>query len=128
MTTSAKDMNKLKKVLAIKRGSIEAKYSQIKQIQSMVVEKIEEIVGNLEEAERASIEAEAAFFGSNQNLVTEAEIRRFMGEAKAAAKRKLKDVKNKELLEAKMLELEEVIRSYQLQIVKLDKKADFLFS
>jgi len=129
MTASAKELKKLKKVLSIKKSSTEAKYAQTKKIQNLVNDKIEEVCQKIERAKQDEQEAQQNFFGQEQGkTASDEDIRQYVEDAKAASYNLRKEEKNKRLLEQKSLELEAVLKEYQSQILKIDKKASHLFS
>lgn len=129
MAASAQELKKLKKVLAIKKSSTEAKYAQTKKIQNMVHDKIAEVCQKIERAKQDEIAAQEAFFGREQDkAASETDLREYVEGAKAASYNLRKEEKNKLLLEQKSLELDALLKDYQRQLLKIDKKAEHLFS
>lgn len=129
MTASAKELKKLKKVLSIKKSSTEAKYAQTKKIQNLVNDKIEEVCQKIERAKQDEQDAQQSFFGQEQGkTASDEDIRQYVEDAKAASYNLRREEKNKRLLEQKYLELEAVLKEYQSQILKIDKKASHLLS
>ena len=129
MSASAKELKKLKKVLSIKRSSTEAKYAQTKQIQNMVHDKLTEVCQNIERAKQDEITAQEDFFGREHNqAASENDLRGYIEVSKTAIYNLRKEEKNKLLLEQKALELDALLKDYQRQLLKIDKKAEYLFS
>lgn len=129
MDVSAKELKKLKKVLSVKKTATEAKQNQTRKIQTLVREKIEEVKGKLDQARQNEADAQAGFFGAGTDgKITDKDLSQYVIDSKKAAEAIRKEEKNILLLEKKYLELEEIIKSYQVEILKIDKKAEHLFS
>lgn len=124
-----KDTQKIFKVLAIKKAANQAKYAKTRDIHNRILAKMDEVNENIQRAKVDEQVAQRKFFEREQNqTASDLEMRQYIEETKKAIYNLRLQEKNKLLLQGKKMELEELLRVYQIEMLKLDKKAEYLLS
>ncbi len=142
MTLDAKNLQKVLQVLKVKRLAQESKYAQTKEVCNLIIDKIQNIDSDIESLNNRSASIRKAFFNGTATQPSRSQSQQDQSNSEKCVK--IKDIheyieasskinyslktnmKNKALLNNKLFELNETLKLYQAEMLKIDRKREHL--